>query len=251
MIRYLSIIAITLLLSASQVSAQTTKTATTSSATISGKPSLSTTGTPSTTPKPTTTEDAEIKNLRDKLTTKVDEMRKKNQKAISGIVTDVKDTVIKMKTADDTAYDVKTDGPAIAFYQIAGTAKKELKLKDFVKGSYIIVTGPVIDKTINANVVYQDEQFIVKSGKVAEIDKDNSIIKVAGNEKDSYELEYSRTTKYAMLNIKTLDIETTTLAKIKEGDSIHFVAKPSDPLKDTNKLAAQKIFIIPQEYFSK
>jgi hypothetical protein len=197
------------------------------------------------------TEEAEIKDLRDKLANKVAEMNKNNKKAVAGVITNVKDHDLTIKSSDDTTYDVTTDDTITKYYQVAGTGKKEIKLKDLTKDTYIIVSGPTLDKTVQANVIYVDEQFIIKSGKIVEINKDDNIIKVASTEKDNYDLDYTTKTKFQMLNIKTLDVESTTLAKIKEGDTIHFVGKNTDPTKDSTRLAAQKIFIIPQEYFSK
>ncbi len=196
-------------------------------------------------------EDKEIQNLKDKIATKVAELTKdKNNKAISGFATEVKGSILKIKNENDEEYEIKPDDAISKYYQITGTAKKEIQLSDLKKGMFLIVTGILNDKIITANTIYVDEMFLVKSGKVTEVDKNNFALKVVTTEKDTMTLEIETATKQEMLNIKTFEVEKVGFSKIKEGDTVHFVVKKTGAEKD-NAYSASKILIIPQEYFMK
>lgn len=195
--------------------------------------------------------DKEIQNLKDKIATKVAELTKeKNNKALSGFATEVKGSIIKIKNENDEEYEIKPDDAISKYYQITGTAKKEIQYSDLKKEMFLIVTGVLNDKVITANTIYVDEMFLVKSGKVTEIDKENFTLKVLTTEKDTMTLEIETSTKQTLLNIKTSEVERSGFSKIKEGDTVHFVARKTGNEKD-NKYPASKILIIPQEYFMK
>lgn len=195
-------------------------------------------------------EDKDIQNLKEKIATKVAELREKNNKAVSGFVTTISGLTIKIKDENDVEYDIKLDDALTKYYQIIGTQKKEVKLTDIKKGIFVIVTGIANDKVINANIVYVDEMFLVKSGKITGVDSANFSLKVLSSDKDTYTLNVETTTKQQMINVKTLEAERSGFSKIKEGDTIHFVVKKNGQEKD-NTYTAIKILIIPQEYFMK
>ena len=163
---------------------------------------------------------------------------------------------LKIKTWKDEDIEVKIDPDLTKFYQVSGGQKKEVKSDAVKKGTYIIVTGLIKDKTIEANFIYLDELFVVGSGKVTEVNSQDFFIGVVTIDKENYKLDVETFTKQQMLNIKTLSVETVGFSKIKEGDTIHFVVKKTesnsaDAEKELNRFAAQKILIIPQEYFQK
>jgi hypothetical protein len=205
--------------------------------------------------EPTTTtssaETKEIQNLKDKIATKVAELQKENQKAIAGVVLSNKDGLVMLKSNDEIEYEVKIDDTLTKIYQIIGAQKKEVKFSDVKKDSYIIVTGPLIDKTVTANFIYLDEQYIVKAGKITDVNSDDYYIKVTTTEKDNYTLDIETTTTSQMLNIKTLTPEKIGFSKIKEGDTIHFVVRKTGKEEEPNRYSASKILIVPQEYFMK
>ncbi|QQG44762.1 MAG: hypothetical protein HYW86_02500 [Candidatus Roizmanbacteria bacterium] len=193
----------------------------------------------------------EIQNLKEKIATKVAELRKKNLKAIAGSVTEKTKNSFKITASSEDDYQVNTDSDLTKFYLISGSQKKEIKSTDLEKKSYIIVSGPVADKTINANVIYQDEQYLVKAGKVTEVNTDDELIKVLTTDKDNFTLDLVTSTKIQLMDSKTQEVETAKLSKVKEGDTIHFVVKKTGEEKELNRFSAEKILIIPQEYFIK
>ena len=197
-------------------------------------------------------EDKEIQSLKEKIATKVAELREKNSKAISGIVQESLSTqgIIKIKTGKGEDFEVKIDPDLTKFYQILGNQKKEVKAASVKKDSYILVTGIIKEKIIDANVIYLDEMFIIGLGKVIEANTEDFFIRVITSDKENYTLDVETFTKQQLLNIKLLTIENVGFSKIKEGDSIQFVVKKITP-NEVNRFPAQKILIIPQEYFIK
>jgi len=218
-----------------------------------GSPSATLTVEPSVTATPAgeTKLDKDIQNLKNKLVDKVAEIQGKEQKAIAGTINKVSSGNLSIKTSDDEGYDVKIDSDLTKIYKIAGMTTKELKSEDLIKDSFVIVTGPLIDKTVNANNIYLDEQYFVKSGKVTEINRNDYYLKVTTTDKDNLTLDIETFTKMQLVNIKTLEMEKSGFSKLKEGDTIQFVYKKTGDEKEVNRYAAQKFLIIPQEYFMK
>lgn len=201
-------------------------------------------------PSETPGQNSAIENLKEKVANKVEELRKKNNRAIAGFVLKISKTSIQIKTPANDDYEVKLDETLTKYYKVLGTTQEESKLSDIGKGDYIIVTGVITDKIINANSVFTDEAYLVESGKITQVDKDNYILKVITTDKTIYSLSIETTTKQQIINIKTLEAEGTGFSKIKEGDSVHFTAKIKGTEKN-NEYQAGKILIIPQEYFIK
>lgn len=201
---------------------------------------------------PTDADQKEIDAIKEKVATKVAELREKNNKAVGGTITKISDNLLTIKTTNDVEYIVKLDESLTKVYQVSTGQKKEMKPSDLKKDMYIIATGPINDKTIDANFIYQDDLFQVYNGKISEVNTDDFYIKVVSTDKDTYTLDVESFTKMNLLNIKTLQPEKIGFTKLKEGDTVHFVIKQSTESKDEkNRYPAQKILVIPQEFFSK
>lgn len=217
----------------------------TSSIVLAQTPSLSAVASSS----PTVVVDKDIQKLKDKIANKVSEIRKENNKAISGFVLNIEGSTMKLDNTGDVNQ-VKFDDTLTKAFKVLGTTKKEIKTSDITKGDYAIVSGVVADNVITANVVLIDENFLVDSGKITEINKDTYNIKVLTSDKNTYSLDIETGTKQYMINIKTLVREVIGFSKLKEGDMVHFVVKKTAEQKN-NDYSGVKILIIPQEYFIK
>ncbi len=198
---------------------------------------------------PTVVVDKDIQQLKDKIANKVSEIRKENNKAISGFILSIDGNNMKLDNTGDVNQ-VKFDDTLTKTFKVLGTTKKEIKTSDITKGDYAIVSGVVADNVITANVVLIDENFLVDSGKITEINKDTYNIKVLTTDKNTYSLDIETGTKQYMINIKTLAREVIGFSKLKEGDMVHFVVKKTSEQKNKD-YSAVKILIIPQEYFIK
>ena len=142
--------------------------------------------------------DKDIQNLKNKLVDKVAEIQKKEQKAIAGVITKTDKDTLFIKTNDDQELGVKIDSALTKIYKINGTTTADLKSSDLTKNDYIIVTGPLIDKTITANFIYQDDQYFVKSGKVTEINQSEYYLRVTTTDKDNLIMDIETLTKMSL-----------------------------------------------------
>ncbi len=197
-----------------------------------------------------TASDSAIDILKEKVADKVEELRQKNNRAISGFVLSNGNDLIRIKTNAGENFEVKLDPDLTKYFQITGTTKKEIDAEDVVADDYIIVTGVVTDKTVSANAVFIDENFLVLTGRVSQVDGDNFSLTVVTTAKEEITLEIEMSTKQSILNIKTDAVETAGFSKIKEGDTIHFVVKKTPDITD-NTYTPEKLLVIPQEYFLK
>jgi len=201
----------------------------------------------------TPAEEKGVKLLREKIATQVEEMRKKDQKAYVGSITKIDGSsliVSSLQGTDERKYTIKIDDTLTTIYKVVGATKKELKKSDLAVGNYVIVTGQMISDTIEANEVYIDEQFLVKTAKITEISKSDYYLKVVTYDKDEYILDIQSSTRQFLLNSKSKEIERTGFSNIKEGDSIHFVVSKTNPGagKEKNRYDAVRILVIPQEF---
>ncbi len=205
---------------------------------------------PTTKPTVTGSDESAIQGLKDKIADKVAEIRKKNNRAVAGRVLSISASSIKIKTEDQSEFEVKLDEALTKYYQITGAQQKEIENGDIEKDDYIIVTGVINEKTVTANSVFIDQEYFVGSGKISEVDSDNYTIKVIAPDKTVYNLSIETVTRQQIINIKTLEIERIGFSKIIAGDSIHFAVKVAGDEKN-NTYQAEKILIVPQEYFIK
>lgn len=191
----------------------------------------------------------QIEEFKEKIATKVAQLQKNQQKkALSGFIIEVTEKTFKIITDYNQEYNVKLDDVISKYYQIKGNRIEEIDKKDIKKNDYIIISGLISDKEINANSIYKDENFFIGKGSVIEVNKDEYYLKVINDEKEEFLLDIETSTKKLMVNIKTFDFEKIGFSKIKEGDVIHFIIKKTSSEKK-NRYSAEKIIILPQEFF--
>ncbi|MCX6730949.1 MAG: hypothetical protein NTZ55_03810 [Candidatus Roizmanbacteria bacterium] len=122
--------------------------------------------------------DKNAKQLIEKLATKVEETRKKDQKAYVGLISKMEDSAMVVSSingADEKKYSIKIDDTLTSIFKIVGATKKELKKSNLKVGDYVIVTGQMLNDTLEASEIYVDEQFLVRTAKVTEISKSGRI----------------------------------------------------------------------------
>lgn len=203
-----------------------------------------------------TPDDINSRKLIEKVANKVAEERKKDQKAVSGVIKSIKDSLITVsgyEGVEKKNFQINVDTSFNQIFSVSTGIKKEIKMSDLKPNDYIIATGPLLDKAILANSVYLDDRYVVKSGTIIEINKSNYYFVVLTSDKSEYSVDVESSTKQYMMNIKTLEIELSGFSKIKEGDTVHFVGILPEGKEPTGKITitGKKYIIIPQEYFIK
>jgi len=191
----------------------------------------------------------EVEILKEKIASKVAELRQENKQVISGKIVAIKQGEIEIVNNNNEKKIVSIDDLLTKYYSINLNQKREINFSDLKKDDYIVVSGIINDKGINADMIFVDEKYIVDFGKIMEINKEEYWLKVVTSTNETISLDIETFTKQWLLNIKSLELEKTGFSKIKEGDTIHFVVR--DKKNENNRFSAQKIVIIPQEYFLK
>lgn len=193
----------------------------------------------------------EVQKLKNNLVNKVAQIQKKELRVIVGKVTEVAKTSVKVTAEDATVYTVSLDDVVTKYFSLKTGVKKELEASNVIKGDYVIVAGIVSGTKVTANSIYVDTQVIVGTGNVATLDKNDFSLVVNSFTRERYTIDIESATKIALLDSKTLELETAGFSKIKEGDAVHFVLKVTGKEQEKNRYSAQKLLIIPQEYFQK
>lgn len=197
----------------------------------------------------TSSSEKEVEILKEKIASKVAELRQENNQAFSGKIVNLSENQIEIKDKDDKKVLIKLDPTLTKYYRIKNNQKKEINFSDLEKNDYIVVSGITTDKGVNANLIFVDEKYLVEFGRVIEINKDSYWLKINTLTNENITIDIETYTKQWLLNIKSLELEKTGFSKIKEGDIINFVAK--DEKNESDHFSAQKIIVIPQEYFLK
>lgn len=68
--------------------------------------------------------DKEVANIKEKVENTVAELRKKDRKAVAGIITGIKSTGLTIRTPDDVDYEIKRDDTLTKVYQVTATKKE-------------------------------------------------------------------------------------------------------------------------------
>lgn len=192
----------------------------------------------------------DVLNLKEKVASKVAELKKKDDQAYVGYLKEKKDDQLIIISQNKDRWQIKLDDVTTKYFKITGYSQKEIKREDLNIDDYLIVSGVLINNEVLANYVYLDQPYIVGQGRIIEVDKENYNLKIISSDKTVYNLSIETFTKQYLMNIKSLELEKIGFSKIINGDYLHFSAKIKGDEKE-NTFSPEKIIIIPQEYFLK
>lgn len=198
---------------------------------------------------PTEGLDDEVDKLKEKVAEKVLGLKEKNDKATAGVIKSIAETTMVVTTDDGKDIKVSLDSTLTSYREVRGTTIAEIKRENYKKGEYVFVLGPEINGVITANAVYKDQKYLILAGKITEVDADNFTVSIITLDKTTYTLDVQTGSTQQMLNIKTFVPDRIGFSKLKEGDSIHVVVEANLENPKTTRYDAEKILIIPNEYF--
>ncbi len=193
----------------------------------------------------------DVQKLKEKIAKKVDELSKKDQRAISGVVDSVDKSNFTIIQQNGKPLKVTVDKELTKLYQITGTSKKERNIDDIEKGDFVIVAGPLTGDEVIANVVYIDEEYLVFSGRVVALNATDFTLDIVTIDQEEFTIDVETTTKRLLIDSKTLKSEVIGFSKIKAGDMAHIVVKKTASQTEKNRFTAMRVVILPQEYFIK
>ncbi len=199
---------------------------------------------------PTAIVEKDVKELKDKIATKVAELRQSSKTIISGMITANDSSSLTIQSEDGASHKVTYDETITKLISLKKKTPEDIKIDVVTKGDYAVVSGLQIEDMMTASTLYIDQKYLVLSGKVSDVNKPNFEITVVTTDKDTYTLDIESATRQSIINPKLDQIEKSGFSKINVGDTIHFVIiKPKDA--HTLKATAKRLLIIPQEYFVK
>lgn len=181
----------------------------------------------------------QIDDLKERIATKVAELRQTQRQAIAGTVNDVSISTISIETQTKEVKIELTDD--IAVYQTIRGKRTKLTTDDVDKGDFVVVFGD-FDSSLDileAKLIYIQAAPPERiSGTVTDIDSEAFTFTVAagGNRKVLVDFE-----KATVLNIwsKEGGVAKAGFSKIAAGDSIHVLGTPVP--KKENRLSAIRI----------
>lgn len=212
---------------------------------------------PSITPVATTsaslesTAEASIKNLRDRIASKVAQLRKRDEQAVSGQIISMTDSELVIESIFGKKETIQLDETLTKYYRFTGSAREEITKADTKVGQYIVVLGPRSSDKIIANEVFKDELYQSKSGRVTEVNASKSTIKIDTFDKETITVSIEGTTAIQAINPSSASIVAGTFARIKEGDTVHVVFRVLSISQKLDTVTASRILHIPVAYFAK
>lgn len=207
--------------------------------------------TATTTPKTTPTkQNRDIEILKEKIATKVAELRKKSKTALSGYIKNVSDDNIELEKNGDQDTQIALDEAVTSFFtaDLEKTTEAEeniTKAKD-----YIVAFGESIDGVFQATAVYKDSNYLTLFGTVTDTNKSNFTIEVVTFDKEQYTLDIEKNTVQNVMSESLNKLEKGGFSKAAVGDFIHFVIK-KDQGGDKKTYSAVRILTVPQKFVKK
>ncbi len=194
----------------------------------------------------TTTEDKsqQIEELKDRLATKVAELRQSKRMAAFGTIKSVSISTFVVETKTKDLKIELTDD--LKVFQVLKGKRTELKTENLEKGDVVTVFGEY-DATLEllqAKVVFiQGIEQTQLSGTVIETNKKDYTITMETNDKKTYVIDFETTTKTNLWNGQA--VEKGGFSTFVVGDVI-FVTGTDVPKKE-NRISATRITVIPSQ----
>lgn len=193
---------------------------------------------PSATPTGVTSK--KVEDLKDRLATKVAELRQTQRKVMTGVVKSISITTLVVETPTN---DIKMELPdTLKVIQYLKGKRTELTIDDLEPKDPVVVFGE-FDTTLSvmtpAVILIQGQLPVNIHGTVTEVDKKGFTISVKTKENLTYIVDYEKTTKLSDWNTMNEAFTTTTFSKIQIGDIVHAVGLPD--AKEDHRISAQRI----------
>lgn len=187
----------------------------------------------------------QVKELRERVATKVAELREKARQAWHGEIKSISEKTILVTTKLGEKK-IITDEET-KFFKIGAGRKREIGLKDLVVGEKIVALGQVDrEKDEMAAKVIIAHVFPVNiNGKVTAVDTEGGTITVQTLSRGSFIVDVETTTKILVWK-KGEGLVKSGLSKINIDDRAHVNGlTPTKPKEGENRITANRILVLP------
>lgn len=184
----------------------------------------------------------QIEILKEKIATKVAEIRQKERGAILGTVKSLDTSTIAI-TGKGEPQSISFSEDTI-FYTLTPTGRTDSTVTKLKAGDSVSIFGyfDEVKKILAAKYIYQEPTPLVRlGGKITDIDKSNYTVTVKGTQETTI-VDIETTTKISTYAI-TVGWAKGGFSKLKLGDRIHVLGTPNS--KEPNRISADKMYIIP------
>jgi len=175
----------------------------------------------------------QIENLKERLATKVAELKQTSKKAMYGLM---KSLSISSITIETNQKDVKlevTDDITVA--QIIKGTRTDLSIEDLDEDDFVVVFGEYdtsLDLLDAKHIFIQSVQPSFFHGQITEIDDTSYTITIITTEDRTLSIDYEKSTKSLSWN-KVDGIEKSGFSKLNIKDNIHVLGFPDNEDKDS------------------
>lgn len=187
----------------------------------------------------------QIKELRERLATKVAELREKARRAWHGEIKSISEKTILVTTKFGEKK-IITDEET-KFFKIGAGRKREIGLKDLVVGEKIVALGQVDQEKdeMAAKVIIAHVFPVNINGKVTAVDTEGGTITVQTLSRGSFIVDVETTTKILIWE-KGEGLKKSGLSKINIDDRAHVNGLiPTKPKEGENRITANRILVLP------
>lgn len=178
-----------------------------------------------------------IQNLKEKIATKVAEIRQKEKTGIFGIIKKIDKTQITVTAKNqDKSFTLTED---TIYYSLTDGTKKESSLKNLKEKDSITIFGYYDEgKTVlSAKYIYIEKPNLHLTGKIADIDKTNYTLTLKDPRGNTL-VDIENFTKMSVFS-KEKGLVKIGFSKLNIGNTIHLIA--SQNAKEENRVTALRI----------
>jgi hypothetical protein len=187
----------------------------------------------------------QIKELRERVATKVAELSKKMLKSWSGNFKSFTSGKISLTTKEGEKIIFVDDQTKI--FRIGATGKKTIETSNLVVGEDVVAIGSVNQDTgqMTAKVIIAKSLLVVINGKVTEVDKEEGTVKVQSLTRGLFVVDVEQSTK-TLIWQKASGLNAGGFSKININDRVQVVGMyPLKKKEDEKRITAVRILVLP------
>lgn len=184
---------------------------------------------------------SQINNLKDKIASKVAQLKLVEKRGIIGVVTETTTTQITLTDIQDQTRFVDVD----EITKFSSGNEKDFGISDLKKGTKVSILGLYNKESRRilarfVDVVSLPEYF---SGTITKIDRPNYTITVETGDKKTMTVDIESSTKSNSYSIEDLEPTRTGFTKMTVGEKVFIVGTPDE--KEKNRVSGDRILLFP------
>lgn len=183
----------------------------------------------------------QIRDLKEKIATKVSQIRQTSQGAVYGQVKEISPANLTLTNLKgDIQFTLNAD---IIVYSLTDTGRKESSLGKITKGMSISVFGIYDEgkKNLDPRFIYLQNLPVRLIGKIADIDKTNYTVTVKENQTTTL-VDIEKSSKTFKFDTSSSKWVLIGFSKLSLGDLVHILAIKDEKAED--RVQAQKIYTL-------